>query len=150
MNSTTFVGNLTRDPELRHSQDGSPRASLSVAVNEGQGDNEKTHFVNVTAFGTLGENVAKSLKKGQRVVVVGRLDTYAKEVQVSGEDKKLTLTNFIASALGPDLRWATADVTRVTSNGGGAKASGNGGGNGNGGAAKPAAASKPAASDDEF
>lgn len=115
MQTTTFVGNLTRDPELREAASGNKRATFSIAVNEGErgSDNEKTHFVNFTAFGTLGENVAKSLAKGQRVVVTGRLDTYVKAVQVDGQDKNLTMTNFIASAVGPDLRWATAEVSKV-------------------------------------
>lgn len=114
MQSITLVGNLTRDPELRFAAaSGKPRATFSIAINEGEGDNEKTHFVNVTAFGTLGENVAASLRKGQRVLMVGRLDTYSKPVQVDGVDKNLTMTNFIASAVGPDLRWAVADVSKV-------------------------------------
>lgn len=113
MQATTFIGNLTRDPELRHSKEGKPRATFSVAINEGEGEYEKTHYVNFTAFGTLGENVAKSLAKGMRVVVHGRLDTYVKQVQVDGQDKNLTMTNFIASAVGPDLRWAVADVSKV-------------------------------------
>lgn len=121
MQSTTFVGNLTRDPELRHSQQGKARATFSIAINTGEGDNEKVHYVNFTAFGTLGENVAKSLVKGNRVIVTGRLDTYSKAVQVDGVEKNLTMTNFIANAVGPDLLWATADVQRVkpaTSSGG--------------------------------
>jgi len=116
MNKISFVGNLTRDPDLRTSSEGKHRATFSVAINEGEGDNEKTHFVNVTAFGTLGENVAASLKRGQRVIVEGRLDTYKKTVQIDGEDKELTMTNYIASAVGPDLRWATAEVSKVVSN----------------------------------
>lgn len=115
MQTTTFVGNLTRDPELRTAASGNNRATFSIAVNEGErgSDNEKTHYINFTAFGTLGENVAKSLTKGQRVIVTGRLDTYSKAVQVDGADKNLTMVNFIASAVGPDLRWATAEVSKV-------------------------------------
>ena len=145
MNSMSFVGNLTADPTLREAASGNKRATFSVAVNEGQGDDEKTHFVNVTAFGTLGENLAASLKKGTRVLVVGRLDTYP----------KLTMVNFIASAVGPDLRWATANVTKVVRDG--ASNGNNGSSNGSSGdaaAAEPAqrpraAASAPAGGDDD-
>lgn len=113
MNSdVTFVGNLVREPELRHSQAGNPRATFTVAVNEGQGDNEVTHFLNVTAFGTLGENIVESMDKGQRIVVSGRISSYNKPVTIDGSEKELTMITFIANAAGPDLRWATAKPVR--------------------------------------
>ena len=117
MNSISFVGNLTGDPKLIFGDSGKARATFSVAVNEGQGETEKTHFVNVTAFGSLSENIADSLSKGQRVVVVGRLNTYSKDVTIDGDEKSLTMVNFTASAIGPDLRWATAKVTKVVREG---------------------------------
>jgi len=117
MNSISFVGNLTADPKLIFGNSGKARATFSVAVNEGQGDTEKTHFVNVTAFGSLAENIADSLTRGQRVVVVGRLNTYSKDVTIDGDEKSLTMVSFTASAIGPDLRWATAKVTKVVREG---------------------------------
>jgi len=114
MNAIHFVGNLTADPKLIEGASGKPRATFTVAVNEGQGEDEKAHFVNVTAFGTLGENLAKSLVKGQRVIVAGRLNTYKKEVEIDGEVKNITMVNFTASAVGPDLRWARAKVAKVS------------------------------------
>jgi len=113
MNTTTFVGNLTADPKLIEGASGKMRATFTVAVNEGQGEDERTHFLSVTAFGTLGENLAKSLTKGQRVIVSGRVNTYKKEVEIDGEAKSLTMTGFTASAAGPDLRFATAQVSKV-------------------------------------
>ena len=80
LQNVTFVGNLGDDPVLRFSENGKPRATFSVAITEGQGDNEKTHWVDVTAFNSLAENVAESLAKGMRVVVVGRIDTYKREI----------------------------------------------------------------------
>lgn len=114
MNNITFVGNLTADPRLVVGQgEGKSRVTFSVAVNEGQGDQERTHFVNVTAWGTLGENAADSLTKGMRVVVVGRINTYPREVTINGEEKSLTMVSVVATALGADLRWARAKVTKV-------------------------------------
>lgn len=113
MNAVHFVGNLTADPKLIEGASGKTRASFTVAVNEGQGEDERTHFLSVTAFGTLGENLAKSLVKGQRVMVIGRLNTYKKEVEIDGETKSITMTGFTASAAGPDLRFATAEVSKV-------------------------------------
>ncbi|NNN03361.1 MAG: single-stranded DNA-binding protein [Acidimicrobiaceae bacterium] len=113
MNNITFVGNLTADPRLVVGQgEGKARATFSVAVNEGQGDRERTHFVNVTAWGTLGENVADSLTKGMRVVVVGRINTYPREVIIDGKDKSLTMMSVVATAVGLDLRWVHAKVTK--------------------------------------
>jgi len=117
MNSTSFVGNLTSDPKLIFADGGTARATFSVAVNEGQGDNEKTHFINVTAFGTLAENLASSVSKGQRVLVIGRFNTYSKNVTIEGDEKSLTMLSITASAVGPDLRWATAKVTRIVREG---------------------------------
>jgi single-strand DNA-binding protein len=118
MNSTSFVGNLTADPKLVFPDGGgTPRATFSVAVNEGQGETEKTHYINVTAFGTLAENLEDSLSKGQRVLVIGRFNTYSKDVTIKGEDKSLTMLSITASAVGPDLRWATAKVTKVVTEG---------------------------------
>lgn len=117
MNSVSFVGNLTNDPRIVFPESGTARATFSIAVNEGQGDDEKTHFINVTAFGTLAENIDDSLKKGQRVVVIGRFNTYPKEVEIDGDAKTLTMLSITASAVGPDLRWAKADVTKVAAKG---------------------------------
>ncbi len=112
MNQISFVGNLTADPAMRATGK-SARATFSVAVNEGSGDDERTHFVNCTAWGTLADNVASSLNKGNRVVVVGRINTYSKGVTIDGEEKNLTIMSVTASAVGPDLRWAVARVAKV-------------------------------------
>lgn len=122
MNIITFVGTLGRDPEVVTASSGNKRTRLRVAVTKYQGPDkeEKTHWVDVTAFGTLGENVANSLKKGHRVVVMGELDTYNREVQINGEDKTIGQVAFLATSIGPDLRWQEADVRKgVTGNGGG-------------------------------
>lgn len=115
MNSNiTFVGNLTRDPELYQSEGRKPRATFSVAVNEGWGEKETTHFINVTAFGDLAENIVDSLGRGNRVIVEGRFDSYKKPVEIDGVEKEITIVSVVANSVGPDLRWARAKVTRVT------------------------------------
>lgn len=114
MNSTSFVGNLCADPQLHTGQNGKVRASFRVAVNEGNAKDgtEKTHFVDVTTFDTLASNVAGSLTKGDRVLVVGRLNSYETRVVIDGEEKPITRVAFTAVAIGPDLRFATATVVR--------------------------------------
>lgn len=115
MNSTVFSGNLTRDPELRTGASGKARVNFTVAVNTGERgtDSEKVHFIPVTAFGQLAENVAASLGKGQRVVVAGRFDNYKKPVQVDGKDLSLEMVAFVATEVGASLVFATADITRT-------------------------------------
>ena len=77
--TTTIIGNLTRDPELKFLGNDSTVVKLSVAVNrktkgrDGEW-NETTSYFNVSAFGTLAENSADSLHKGNRVIVTGRLE----------------------------------------------------------------------------
>lgn len=117
--SVSIVGNLTADPILHDGK--TPRASFRVAVNRKFGEEEKTTFVPVTAFGTLAENIVESLHKGNRVSVQGRLDSYEKAVEINGEEKNISMLTVVADNVGPDLRWATAKVARVASNGGGAK-----------------------------
>jgi single-strand DNA-binding protein len=73
-NRVIMVGNLTRDPELRHTQTGTPVCDLNIAVNTKYGDKEYTCFIGVTVWGKQGESCAEYLTKGRQVLVDGRLD----------------------------------------------------------------------------
>ena len=71
-----IIGNLTRDPELRTTQNGKTVCSFSVAVNrrgrrDAQGNQPEADFFRVTAWRALGENCAKFLSKGRKVAVTG-------------------------------------------------------------------------------
>ncbi|ACV79092.1 single-stranded DNA-binding protein [Nakamurella multipartita] len=118
MNYQVFVGNVVRDPELRATKSGLSKTTLSVAINEGDREKgtEKAHFIRVNVLGRTAENTVKSIGKGDRVVVVARIDTYAKEVEVNGEDRNITITEFTATAIGPELHYASADVARNPKN----------------------------------
>lgn len=114
MQNITLVGNVTADPRLFLSSEGKkPRVSFSLAIQEGSDENKRVHFVDVSAFGTLATNVAESVTKGMRVIVVGRLNTYKREVQIDGEPVGLTMVSFTAFQVGPDLNWAVARVAKV-------------------------------------
>lgn len=123
MYNLPFTGNVVTDvsPDelITNTKSGVPRLNFKLAINEGErgAENEKSHFIPFTAFGSLAENLASSLKKGMRATIVGRLNSYEKEVQIGGEDKKLTMLGFTAVEGGPALRWATADVTKVPAKG---------------------------------
>jgi single-strand DNA-binding protein len=69
--SVSFAGNLTDDPELRHTEAGIARARFRVAVS-GRREQEASFFT-VVVWRDQAEHAAQSLAKGSRVVVVGRL-----------------------------------------------------------------------------
>src|SRR5918998_569698 len=69
--SVSFAGNLTDDPELRHTEGGIARAMFRVAVS-GRREQEASFFT-VIVWRDQAEHAAQSLSKGSRVVVVGRL-----------------------------------------------------------------------------
>lgn len=79
-NQVTLMGNLTRDPELRQTPNGQNVCSFSLALNrsyKGSDGNwqEVTDYVDVVAWGPLGERVAQYLSKGRPCLVSGRLQS---------------------------------------------------------------------------
>lgn len=72
-NRVVLAGNLTRDPELRFTQNGVPVCSFSMAVNRVRSKSEAVDFFNVSAWRELGETVANHKKKGDPILVEGRL-----------------------------------------------------------------------------
>ena len=110
MAHTTITGNLTKDPELKQSQQGKPYARFTVAwserVRDAQGnyDDGPTVFVSVTCFGSTAENVCLSLQKGNRVDVTGQLtpDLWQKD---TGPETVFRMT---ADKVSPSLQWHVA------------------------------------------
>ncbi|MDE1874677.1 MAG: single-stranded DNA-binding protein [Patescibacteria group bacterium] len=95
LNKAFIVGNLTRDPELRALPSGMQVASLSVATNSVWRDKdgnkkEDTQFHNIVVFGRQAETSAQYLKKGQQVMVEGRIQTRSWDDKTSGEKKYRT------------------------------------------------------------
>lgn len=80
INRVVLVGNLTRDPELRHTPSGTAVCSLRLAVNSRRKDSatgewgEKPNYFDITVWGNQGESCAQYLSKGRPVAVDGRLD----------------------------------------------------------------------------
>ena len=72
MNKVILIGRLTRDPEVRTSQDGKPVARYTLAVNKA--DN-KADFIRCVTFGKSAEFVEKYLRKAVKILIEGRLQT---------------------------------------------------------------------------
>lgn len=86
-NKVILIGNLTRDPELRYTPQGTAIARFTLAMNRNwktdTGEQrEETTFVDVDAFGRRAEVICQYLKKGKQFMVEGRLK------QDSWEDKQ--------------------------------------------------------------
>ena len=96
MNKVFLIGRLTRDPELRHTNNGTAVCQISVAISRpvAPGSEPQTDFINVTVWNKSAENVAKYLAKGRQVAVEGRIQTRNYE---NNEGKKVYVTEVIAN-----------------------------------------------------
>ena len=106
--AVSFAGNLTDNPELRHTESGIARAMFRVAVS-GRREQEASFFT-VVVWRDQAEHAAQSLAKGSRVVM-GRLQ----QRNWTAEDGSArSAVEIVAEEVGPSLRWATATTTRTT------------------------------------
>ena len=115
MNHVALVGNLTADPELRYTQSGKAVANFTLAVSHrtkanGQWQDVTDGFFGCSAWNHVAENVAKSLSKGSRVLVTGKL---IQRTWQDSDDNKRTSVEIVASNVGPDLSFATAEITKA-------------------------------------
>jgi single-strand DNA-binding protein len=76
-NKVILIGNLTKDPELRYTPQGTPVASFRLAVNyrykQSDEAKQETIFIDNVVFGKQAESCSKYLNKGSSVLVEGRL-----------------------------------------------------------------------------
>ncbi len=90
-NKVILVGNLTRDIELRYSQNGSAIAKTAIATSRRFTMNgekkEETCFVDITFFGRSGEVANQYLRKGSKILVEGRLSFEQWVDQQSGQKR---------------------------------------------------------------
>ena len=79
MNKVILMGRLTKDVEVRYTQTSNTLVAMfSMAVNRRfvkQGEERQADFVNIVAWGKLGEFCSKYFKKGQQVGIIGRIQT---------------------------------------------------------------------------
>jgi single-strand DNA-binding protein len=118
----TVVGNLTADPDLRFTSTGVAVLDFTVASTPRVYDREPgewrdgdTLFLRCNLWRQAAENAARSLTKGTRVIVQGRLKQRSFETK---EGDKRTVFELDVDAIGPELRYASAKVSKVSRDGG--------------------------------
>ena len=116
----TVVGNLTRDPQISFTKDGTSVANFTVASTprtkvDGEWKDAETTFYSCSVWREYAENVIDSLTKGDRVIVHGRLRTRTYKDK-NGADR--LSVDIEVDEVGPVLRYATAKVTKVKRAGG--------------------------------
>ena len=114
---TTVVGNLTADPELRYTQNGLPVVNFTIASTPRSFDRTAQEwkdgealFLRASCWREFAEHVAGSLTKGMRVIAQGRLRQRSYQDR---EGVQRTAIELEVDEIGPSLRYATAQVTRV-------------------------------------
>ena len=79
MNKVILMGRLTKDVEVRYTQTNNTLVAMfNLAVNRRfvkQGEERQADFINIVAWGKLGEFCSKYFKKGQQVGIIGRIQT---------------------------------------------------------------------------
>lgn len=88
MNKTFLLGRLTKDVELRHTQNETAVASFTIAVNR----KDKADFINCVAWNKQAEFISKYFNKGSQICLVGRLQT--RDYEKDG--KKVFITEVVA------------------------------------------------------
>lgn len=118
----TIVGNLTADPEMRFTPSGAAVASFTIASTPrtfdraaGEWKDGETLFMRCSIWRDAAENVAESLTKGTRVIAQGRL---VQRSFTTREGENRTVVEMQVDEIGPSLRYAKAQVTRIPRGGG--------------------------------
>jgi single-strand DNA-binding protein len=114
----TIIGNLTADPELRHTPQDVAVANFTIASTPRTFDRRANEwrdgealFLRASIWRDYAEHVASSLTKGMRVIAQGKLNQRSYETR---DGEKRTTVELDVDEIGPALRYATAQVTRIT------------------------------------
>lgn len=113
-NQVTLVGNLTDDPELRYTPSGVAVAHFRLAVDQRVWDADgwkagEPSFFRINVWRDQAEHASKSLRKGARCVVVGRLKTRSWETP---EGQRRSLVEIEADEVAASLRFAPVALDR--------------------------------------
>ncbi len=107
VNHIFLLGNLTRDPEIRFTNEGIAITEMGLAVNKKWLDkngkeSESVDFFNITSWNSLAENCAAALKKGDRVLVSGHINLRSWE---NRDGKKYNITSITADIVAASLEF---------------------------------------------
>lgn len=113
------VGNLTADPEMRTTRNGSTVANFSIAATPRVFDKQSNQwvdgdalFLRCSAWRDLATHCAQSLSKGMRVIAQGRLQQRSYQAQ---DGSNRTVIELQVDEIGPSLKYATAQVQKMQS-----------------------------------
>lgn len=111
MNAITITGNLGRDPEtFEYGQEGRKAVRLTVANTEDRkGPRERTSWLTVVCFGPLGDNVVKSLHKGDHIIATGEMSGRSWQDPVTQEWN--SRYQLVAQEVGLSLNFISLKVT---------------------------------------
>ena len=92
LNKTLFIGNVTRDPEMKFTPKGTPIANFGIAVNDSYKDesgtkHDKSTFLDCTAFGKLADIIGQYVKKGRPIFIEGKLEIQTWDDKTSGQKR---------------------------------------------------------------
>ena len=127
LNKAIVIGNLTRDPELRSLPSGIKVCSFSLATNRVWKDKngakqESADYHNVVVFGRQAETVAQYMKKGNSILVEGRMQTRSWDDKNSGEKKYRTEIVADRTQFGPKNSGSPSQAKDSEAQNGGGKA----------------------------
>lgn len=110
----TVIGSLTADPELRFTPAGAAVANFTVASNprffkDGEWRDGEATFLRCNIWRTAAENAAESFRRGDRVIVVGRLAQRSFETK---EGEKRTTMELTVDEMGPSVKFHSAKSMR--------------------------------------
>ena len=120
-NTVTIVGTVTMDPEMRTTGSGMSVLNVNFAgpkkrrFVDGQWENvdDDPQYFSGVVFGQQAENVKKSITKGMRVIIVGKLNYSSWEDRETGVNR--SKIEIIIDEIGPALKWATTNVNSESS-----------------------------------
>ena len=120
-NTVTIVGKVTMDPEMRTTGSGMSVLNVNFAgpkkrrFVDGQWENvdDDPQYFSGVVFGQQAENVEKSITKGMRVIIVGKLNYSSWEDKETGVNR--SKIEIIIDEIGPALKWATTNVNSESS-----------------------------------
>lgn len=110
MNHITVTGNVGRDPEMRFSNGGMAILKFSIGDTSGKDEKKKTSWHDIVVFGDQAQNVVEHVKKGSRVMVMGRLSAETYEKKDGTKAKKVEI---IADEIAISVKYSRDNINKL-------------------------------------